>query len=145
MDAWMIWAIAVIVLATLEIFVPSFFMICFSFGALCSTAGSAFGAGPAWQWLFFAAGSLLAFIFVRPIMMKYFIKKDKVQTGVDALVGRMGRVSEPIDPQMGRGRVSVDGDDWKAIAMDNEPIAFGQHVEIVKVESTILYVKKTVE
>jgi len=145
MDAWMIWAIAVIVLATLEIFVPSFFMMCLSFGALCGTIAAALGLGLAWQLAFFAAGSVLAFVFVRPIMMKYFIKKDKVQTGVDALVGRRGRVSEPIDPQMSRGRVAIDGDDWKAVAIDNEPIAFGQHVEIVKVESTILYVRKTVE
>lgn len=142
MEPWMIWAAAVIVLAILEIFTPSFFMICLSFGALCASVAAALGLGLAWQLLFFAVGSTLAFIFVRPVMMKYFLKKDKVKTGVDALVGRTGRVTEAIDPQQNRGRVAVDGDDWKAIAIDNEPIALGQHVEIVKVDSTILYVRK---
>jgi len=75
-------------------------------------------------------------------MLKYFLKKDKVKTGVDALVGRIGRVSEAIDPELHRGRVAIDGDDWKAISMENEPIAVGQRVEIAKADSTILYVKK---
>ena len=138
----MIWAIAVIVLAILEIFTPSFFMICLSFGALCATVGAALGLELAWQLSFFAAGATLAFAFVRPVMMKYFLKKDKVKTGVDALVGRIGRVSETINPVVNQGRVAVDGDDWKAISIENESIAGGEIVEIVKVDSTILYVKK---
>lgn len=142
MEPWMIWAIAVIVLITLEMFTTSFFSACLAVGALCSAVVAAFDLGLAWQFLFFAAGSILAFIFVRPFMMKYFIKKDKVKTGVDALVGRTGRVSEAIDPGMSRGRVAVDGDDWKAVSVDNEAIPFGQSVEIVRVDSTILYVRK---
>lgn len=139
----MIWAIAVIGLITLEIFTTSFFSACLAVGALLATIVASIGMGLAWQFLFFAVGSIMAFIFVRPLMMKYFFKKSEVKTGVDALVGRLGRVSEPIDPSMGRGRVAVDGDDWKAIAIDGEPVALGQNVEIVKVDSTILYVRKT--
>lgn len=141
MNAWMIWAVAVIVLAILEIFTPSFFMICLAFGALCASIAAAIGLGLSWQLSFFAVGSIVAFVFVRPVMMKYLLKKDKVKTGVDALIGRVGRVSEAINPELHRGRVAIDGDDWRAISVDNEPIPLGQNVEIVRVESTTIYVK----
>jgi membrane protein implicated in regulation of membrane protease activity len=142
MEPWMIWAAAAIVLVIVEIFTPSFFAICLAFGALLGSITAGIGMELSWQLLFFAIGSTMAFLFVRPVMKRYFFKKDEVKTGVDALVGRTGRVSEAIDPEQNRGRVSIDGDDWKAISVENEPIAYGQPVRIVKVDSTILYVRK---
>lgn len=139
----MIWTIAVIVLATLEIFTTSFFSMCLAVGALCAAIVAGIGLGLSWQFLFFAAGSVLAFVFVRPVMLKYFMKKeDSVPTGIDALIGRVGKVSEAIDPEMGRGRVAIDGDDWKAVSVENLPVAFGESVEIVRVDSATVFVKK---
>lgn len=40
------------------------------------------------------------------------------------------------------GRISIDGDDWKAISADNSIIEKGNHVTILKVESVILTVKQ---
>jgi len=53
MDAWMIWAIAVFVLAAMEIVTPGFFVLCLSFGALCATVAAVLGLGLAWQLAFF--------------------------------------------------------------------------------------------
>ncbi len=142
MELWHWWLIATVVLAIVEIFTPTFFALCLAFGTLLAAIVAGIGLNFSWQLLFFAIGSINAFLFVRPVMMKYLMKKSEVRTGVDALVGRMGRISEPVDPVMNRGRVAVDGDDWKAVAIDNEPIPFGHPVEIVRVDSTILYVKK---
>lgn len=144
MALWQIWTIAVIALIILEIFLPSFFAACLAFGALCAAVVAGVGLGLSWQFLFFAIGSILAFVFVRPLMMKYFFKKGKheVKTGVEALVGRIGRVSEAIDPELNRGRVAIDGDDWRAFSIENTPIALGQSVKIVKVDSATIYVKK---
>ncbi|MCD8186435.1 MAG: NfeD family protein, partial [Rikenellaceae bacterium] len=103
MDAWMIWAIAVFVLAVLKIFTPGFFVLCLSFGALCAVLAAALGFGLAGQLAFFAVGSTLAFIFVRPVMVKYFLKKDPVKTGIEARVGRTVRVTEAIDTLIHRG------------------------------------------
>ncbi len=142
MEAWMIWAVVAVVLAIIEIFTPSFFFICLAVGALLGSVAAGLGLDLTWQLVLFAAGATVAFIFVRPLMMKYFLKKDKLKTGVDALVGRMARVSEAIDPEANRGRVAIDGDDWRAISADGLISQVGDNVEIVKVESATVYVKR---
>jgi membrane protein implicated in regulation of membrane protease activity len=141
MELWHWWLIATVVVAIVEIFTPTFFALCLAVGTLLAAIVAGIGLSFSWQLLFFAVGSINAFLFVRPVMMR-LMKKDEVKTGVDALTGRVGRVSESVDPALNRGRVAVDGDDWKAVPVDNQPISFGHPVEIVRVDSTILYVKK---
>ncbi len=140
MEAWMIWAIVVVVLAIVEMLTVSFFSLCLAFGALCASVGAACGLHLNGQLLLFVLGGLAAFVFVRPVMVKYFLKKDRVKTGVAALVGRMARVTETI-PAGDSGRVSVDGDDWKAVSVDGDAVPAGEPVEIVRVESAVVYVK----
>lgn len=142
MNVWMIWAVAAVVLAIVEIFTPSFFFICLAVGALLGAVAAALGLGLSWQLVFFAVGATAALLFIRPVMMKYFLKKDKVKTGVDALAGRVARVSEAIDPERGTGRVAIDGDDWRAIEVDGLPAAVGENVEVKRVDSATVYVKK---
>lgn len=143
MEPWMIWVVAAIVLAILEIFTTSFFSLCLAFGTLLAAIVAGIGLGLSWQLLFFAIGAINAFIFVRPVMLRWFMKPaEAVPTGVDALIGRLGKVSEPIDPEQNRGRVAIDGDDWKAVSVTGEPVAFGERVEIVRVDSATLFVKK---
>lgn len=78
------------------------------------------------------------------MLIKLFYKKGRAEakTNVDALIGRKGIVSESINPQTGEGRVKVDGDDWKAVSADEQPIAQGERVEILKLDSVIVTVKK---
>ncbi|MCL2560723.1 MAG: NfeD family protein [Rikenellaceae bacterium] len=142
MQPWVMWAIVVIALMTIEILSSSFYAMCLAVGALLSAILAAIGLGLEWQLAAFAVGSTLAFIFVRPVMKKYFFKKDEVKTNVDALVGQIGRVSETIDPRAATGRVAVGGDDWKAVSIHGEHIAAGESVRVERVDSTIVYVKK---
>ena len=89
----------------------------------------------------FAVVTLLAFVLVRPVVLKLFHNKSKeVLTNIDALVGKMAIVSEEIKPVVG-GRVKVDGDDWKAVTADGSPVEVGKVVLILKVDSVILTVK----
>jgi membrane protein implicated in regulation of membrane protease activity len=139
MDAWMIWAVVAVVLVIIEMFTPSFFFVCLAAGGLLGAAAAALGLTLAWQLVAFAAGSTAAFLFIRPVMMKYFLKMDRLKTGVDALVGRVAKVSEALEPV---GRVAIDGDDWRAIEADGAHARVGDSVEIVKVESATLHVKR---
>ena len=85
--------------------------------------------------------TLLAFVLVRPVVLKLFHNKSKeVLTNVDALVGKHAIVSEDIKPVVG-GRVKVDGDDWKAVTADGSPVEAGAVVRILKVDSVILTVE----
>lgn len=143
MELWQIWVIAALLLFILEIFTAGFAVACFSIGALAAAVAAALGATILWQVVIFAIGSLIALVVVRPIVIRLFGKKDHTPTNTDALIGRSGRVSETIDPETGKGRVAIDGDDWKAVSEDGSAIEKGTKVEVVSRESVIITVKKS--
>ncbi|MDR0712416.1 MAG: NfeD family protein [Prevotellaceae bacterium] len=140
---WQLWLLAAVVFFILEMFTPSFFMACIAIGCTAGGLAALFGGEVVAQLLFFSLATLVAFVGVRPLALRYLYKKSEtVRTNVDSLAGRSARVSERIDPATGQGRVVVDGDDWKAASENNTAIEKGEQVEIVKVDSVILVVKK---
>lgn len=142
MELWQIWAIAAVALFIIEIFAPAFIAICLAMGAVIAAIAAGCGMGLGGQLALFAVGVLASFFLARPFMLKYFHKKDEVLTNVDALVGRVGRVVVTIDPMQNQGRVVVEGDDWRAVTEDDSVVEAGEKVEVLKVDSTILTVKK---
>ena len=142
MEVYQIWLIAAFVLVILEIATAGFGVICFAIGAVFAALAAGIGANLTWQIIIFAVVSLLTFIFLRPVVIRFLERKSKdVKTNADALIGRHGIVSERIDAEKHTGRVAIDGDDWKAVSEDGSVIEKGQTVEIVKLESIILTVK----
>ena len=119
MEMYQIWLIAAIVLVIIEICTAGF-------GSIC-----------------FAIVSLLTFVFLRPVVMRFLEKKSKdVKTNAEAIIGRKGVVSERIDATQHTGRVAIDGDDWKAVSEDGSVIEKGAEVKIVKLDSIIVTVKQ---
>ena len=142
MQSYQIWLIVAIILVIIEICTAAFGSICFAIGAAFSALAAGLGLGLTWQIIIFAAVSLLTFIFLRPIAMRFLDRKSKdVKTNADALVGRKGIVSERIDSTQHTGRVAIDGDDWKAVSANGSVIEKGVEVEVVKRDSIILTVK----
>ena len=142
MEVYQIWLIVAIVLVILEVATAGFGVICFAIGAGFSALAAGLGANFTWQIVIFAVVSLLTFIFLRPVVMRFLDKKSKdVKTNADALVGRKGIVSERIDAAQHTGRVAIDGDDWKAVSENGEIIDEGSSVEIIKLDSIIVTVK----
>ena len=142
MEVYQIWLLAAIVLVILEIATAGFGVICFAIGAGFSALVAGLGGNLTWQIVVFAAVSLLAFIFLRPVVIRFLDKKSKdVKTNADAIVGRKGVVSERIDAAQHTGRVAIDGDDWKAVSDDGSVIEKGSTVEIVKLDSIIVTVR----
>ncbi len=143
MDTYQIWLIVAILLVIFEIFSATFGAICFAIGAGFSALAAGLGANVTWQIIVFAVVSLLTFIFLRPIVMRFLDSKSKdVKTNADAIIGRKGVVSERIDAGQHTGRVAIDGDDWKAVSEDGSVIEKGTTVEIVKLDSIIVTVKQ---
>lgn len=141
MEPWHIWIIVALIFFIMEIFTPGFAVACLSIGAIGSAIASACDLGFKYQILVFAIMTLLAFVLVRPVVLKLFHNKSKeVLTNVDALVGKHAIVSEEIKPVVG-GRVKIDGDDWKAVTLDGSPVEVGKVVRILKVDSVILTVE----
>ncbi|MDR2938195.1 MAG: NfeD family protein [Prevotellaceae bacterium] len=142
-EVWHLWMVAAVVFFIIEIFTPAFVVACIGVGCIAGGLASLLGCGTVAQLLYFSAFTLLSFIFVRPVAVRYLLKRScSVRTNVDSLVGRTARVSERIDPATGSGRVMVDGDDWKAVSFNNSTIEKNELVEIVKVDSIILTIKK---
>jgi membrane protein implicated in regulation of membrane protease activity len=144
MEYYQIWLIAAIVLVIIELLTAGFGVICFAVGALFSALAAFLGVDSlVWQLLIFAVASVLCFIFLRPVVLRFLDKKSKdVKTNADALIGKTAIVSETIDSSTNQGRVAVDGDDWKAVSADGSVINKGEKVEIVSRDSIILTVKK---
>lgn len=142
MEPWQIWIIVALGFFILEVFTPGFAVACLSIGAIGGAVGSAFGCELKFQILIFAIFTLLAFVLVRPVVLKLFYNKSKeVATNVDALIGRQAVVTEEIKPVVG-GRVKVDGDDWKAVTADGKSVEAGKIVRILKLDSVILTVEE---
>lgn len=66
----------------------------------------------------------------------------ELRTGVDALLGKTGIVTERIEPHTGTGRVKVEGEDWRGASSDGTVIEPGTRVTIIQVDGTTLMVEK---
>ncbi len=63
--------------------------------------------------------------------------RSKPKAGMDGLMGEIGLVKEPIDPE---GLIFVHGEYWRAVA--KEKIEPGERVEVEGAEGLILKVKR---
>lgn len=139
---WQMWALVAIICLILELSNGDFYVMCFAIGAVCTAVASALGLGFYGQLLIFALFSVLCIFFVRPFALKYIHAGHKERlSNADALIGRVGRVSEPI-AEGGYGRVAIDGDDWKAVSVDGRALEHGLSVKVVGRESIIITVEK---
>ena len=143
LEFWHLWVILGILFFIIEIFTPSFLMACFAIGAFLAGFASFFNFGLNVQIVAFSIGTLISFVGVRPLILKYGHSKDKiVKTNVEGLIGKIGKVSTTIDNSIDEGRITIEGDKWRAISESEEIVSIGERVEILKVDSTILTVKR---
>lgn len=141
-ELWHIWILISMTLFILEIFIPSFIMFNFGLGAMVSSVMAGLDLSIEMQLIVFGIATLLSFFLIRPFMLKYGYRRSHNQkTNVEAIVGRIGTVSDSIDHEKGTGAVRIDGDVWTAYSSNREYIAKDTLVEIERVDSIILYVK----
>jgi len=135
------WLIIGVVLIIGEMFTTDFSLACV--GTACLAAAlAAFARAPFFvQSLVFLAAAVILFFTLRPFALKYLHRNDgKFKTGVDALIGRKGKVTEEISEAKNTGRVQIDGDFWRAAAKHEIPA--GEEVIVEKIEGIIITVRK---
>ena len=142
--SWQIWLIVAAIFFIVEIFSITFVFLCFSLGCVAAAVCARLGLDSlTLQVLVFSVVTFILFFTVRPFMRKYaFRKSSKVKTNNEALEGQRGRVVETIDFSKNTGRAFVYGDDWKAISENGEIIPENEVIEVVKVDSSILVVRR---
>lgn len=142
MELYHYWLIISVLLVIVEIVTAGFGIVCFAVGTLSGALVAYLGYSFDWQMVSFAIGSLLAFVFIRPLALKYLTKKQQyVPMNVQALVGMKGVVTEEINPAKHIGRVAVNGDDWKAVVVDDTIIPVGTNITVIKQDSLVLTVE----
>ena len=141
-NMWQMWVIIAVICLILELMNGDFFIMCFAIGGVCSSIAAAVGGNIYVQLAVFAITPVLSLFFVRPAALRYLHKnEDSRVSNADALIGQTGRVSEPIVAD-GFGRVAIDGDDWKALSVDGQPIEKDARVRVVSRESIIITVER---
>ena len=143
MEAWHYWLIAGLLLIILEIFTPGFVLASFGIGCFAAGLSASFGMSFYFQIFLFSAGTLLVFFGIRPLFKKYLLPpRVEEPTNVAALEGKSGRVTETVDNNNDSGRVKIGGEDWRAVAEDNQVYKEGETVQTIRVEGTKVFVKK---
>jgi len=142
MHDWLLWFLGAIALLVAEMFTAGFWLACLAAGAVVAGIVSLLpGVGVVTEGVAFALSSIVSMAGLRPRLMHYFQlgPGSDLRTGVDALLGKTGVVTERIAPG-GTGRVKVEGEDWRGASSDVlEP---GTLVTIIQVDGTTLMVEK---
>lgn len=145
MEDWLLWFIAAVLLLIAEMFTPGFWLACVAVGAAAAgLVGLLPFAGPVAQVLTFAVTSLLSMIGLRPVLYRRFLYSGlpALRTGVDALIGKSGYVTERIAPGHRAGRVIVEGEDWRGVSLDDSVLEPGTRVTVINVDGTTLTVER---
>lgn len=147
-EIWQIWAAVALGLFVFEVFMPGFVLACLGIGALGGAIAGGVGLDLTWQLISAGSISLLAFMYLRPLMLKMGFSGDEAVSGIDALIGKTAIVTESFSNSSRMGRCKIDGDDWRAtIEFSDEQfqsldrIEIGDSVRIVRVESNTLIVE----
>jgi membrane protein implicated in regulation of membrane protease activity len=144
MEDWLIWFLAAIALMVSEMFTAGFWVACLAVGAtVAGLLGLIPGLGFVSQGIGFAVASAVSMIGLRPKLMHYFQlgPGSELRTGVDALLGKTGIVTERIGPGT-TGRIKVEGEDWRGASSDATVIEPGTQVIVIQVDGTTLMVEK---
>ena len=135
---WMILGVVLVILETLG---AAFAFVSLGLGAVITGIVAFMGfLSLTWLLAIFAVSSLVVFGITRPIFNRLTARGDHLKTNVDALVGRIGVVSQELTGKTGAGYVKLSGDEWRALPLDGQPIPVGAEVEIARMEGATVYV-----
>lgn len=134
MPAWLIWAIAAVLLAVGEIFTPGmFFLGPVALAAVIAGVVALLGPGGAVQLIVFIAGSVASVWLLRPIARRHLHMPAALRTGTAALEGTKAVVLQRVDAN--GGRVRIGGEEWSARSyMEDQVYEPGARVEVVRIE-----------
>ena len=134
-----LWFVLLVVFAIVEAATVGLASIWFAAGALAAMIASLLHA-PLWlQIALFLAVSFVTLLLARPLARK-LLAPGYQPTNADRILGQEAVVTETIDNLAGRGLVSVGGSVWTARAQDDQPIAAGTVVRILRIEGVKVFV-----
>ncbi len=134
-----VWFVLLVVFAIVEGATVGLASVWFAAGAFVAMLAAFFHA-PIWlQVVLFLVVSFVTLLLVRPLARKYLVPHYQA-TNADRIIGEEAVVTESIDNLKGRGLVSVGGSVWTARAQDDQPIAAGTVVKVLRIEGVKVFV-----
>ena len=132
--AWVVWAVAAVLLAIGELLTPGlFFLGPVALAAVAAAIVAAVGASVVVQLIVFILGSIASLAVLRPIARAHLQMPVLVRTGTAALEGGRAVVLQRVDAN--GGRVRIGGEEWSARSyMEDQVIEPGTRVEVVKIQ-----------
>ena len=124
-----------------ELFTMEFSLTCVGIGLLGAALVSWVGTSLWVQVAVFSIVAVLSWIGIRPMALKHLYGKMKeIKTPSEDVIGKQAIVEVDINPTAGTGRVSVNGESWKASAA--KPLSKGTSCVVEKLNGVTLFVKE---
>lgn len=133
MGPWAIWLIGAAVIAGVEALSGELFLLMVASGAAAGGVAALLGS-PVWlQVVVFIVVAIVMVTTVRPIAKRALGRSTpEIEDGARQYLGRIARVSQPVDAH--GGRVMIGGDEWSALALTpHDEFAVGRSVRIVEI------------
>jgi membrane protein implicated in regulation of membrane protease activity len=135
-----IWLVIAGISILIEVGVPSFGFIFAGLGALVAAVISSTSPRLEWQFTGFIVTLVFSLWVLRPRILGKLHSRQKVLGRTERLIGKIGIVTEVIDPASGAGRIQVEGQDWAASSA--QVLVEGCSVQVVESDGIVLKVKR---
>lgn len=136
-ESYLFWLIVIIILTILEVTTVNLVSVWFIISGIVSLITSFIYDSFILEFTIFVIGGIILMLITKPLLDKK-LKRTSLDY-LDLLVGKIGRVTEPITPDS-IGEVYVDGKRWSAIA--DEEIKKDENVVVLSLEGVKLRVRK---
>lgn len=138
---YVVWLIAFVVFAALELATFGLTCIWFAVGTLAACVTSLITDNWIIQVAVFLIVTIVVLIFLRPFAIKY-INNGAEKTNVDSVKGKTGKVLIEINNINATGLIVVDGMEWTARSVDGEIIPKDELVTVEAIKGVKAMVRK---
>lgn len=139
---WILWLALGLVIAMFELLRPKSLVTAFSAGAFVGALAAFLNFSIISQLQAFVVASLI-FGMLRVHRSEKFDVYSWFQKneGLDKFDGFQTVITEEVEPHIGVGKISVDGEDWYVFTEDQQPIYKGSKVQVRAISGTRLIVE----
>lgn len=143
---WIIWLIAAIVFFIGEVLTEGFFLLWFSIGSLVALFFTLITDNMIILSGIFLATAIILLVSTKKLTENFLNSRKKVESNVNALIGKKARIIEALDPIEGFGKVKVNGEVWKALSNDSsQKFKVGEEVIVEDIEGVKLIISKIIK
>jgi membrane protein implicated in regulation of membrane protease activity len=138
---WQLWLLAAFGLMIAEMIAPGFWLMSVAVGCFAAAVAGFLPFDLSVQVMTFAGGTVASLALLRPLLVRRF-HHGGVRTNMDALIGKTAIVTQRLGPQGQTGRLLVEGEDWRALSVDDAAVEPGTRVIVVEVDGATLKVER---